>query len=866
MNPLSILSKASIFIFCFTFFFLFTVNAQTSYFFGDEHEFDDQIITPYEYLGYEIGSQHSLHANVVNYFKTLAKASDKITVQEIGKTYENRPLIIATITSKNNHDNLEVIRNNHLALCDPGKNNEVDISAAPVIINLGYNVHGNEPSSTEAAMLMAYYLVASKNAKVTEFLDNAVILMDPVLNPDGRDRHSTWVNAHLGSPPVSDPLDREHNETWPGGRTNHYWFDLNRDWLPLVHPESKARINFYHRWLPNILTDFHEMGTNATYFFEPTKPYGSENPIVPREHYDKLNGLLADYFASALDSLGSLYFTKEVFDNSYPGYGSTYPDVHGGVGLVFEQASSRGHLQRSTTGELAFAFTIKNHLNTSIATVKAGVENKLTFLDFQKRFFESSLKEGSNDPVKAYIFGDRFDVNKTYEFLHLLQQHNIVCYGLQKDETIQGQQYEMGKAFWVPTAQAQYKMVQTMFERNTAFYDSIFYDASAWALVYSYGLPHAEIRSRSIQMGQKVNSKPDIKTNKVSKAGYSYVIDWKDNNAPKALHALLKDKIIVKAAFRPFSIEDVNGKPIDLGYGSLIVPVAQQTVSADQLHEKMLAIVEDANIEILAVNSGRSTRGIDLGSNNFKTIKQPKILMLVGEGVSSYEAGEVWHLLDQRLAMPITKVDLYDFNRVVLANYDRLVMVSGNYSVLSAKNIEKIKAWTNDGGTLVTIRNASRWAINNKIADEKIISDLGNNNDKKQVTNTRIDYAKANDFYGAQAIGGSIYKGNLDITHPLGFGYSSRNIWVYRNSKVFLEPSQNVFSTVIKYEASPLVSGYVSDSNLKTISNSASLLVSKKGRGRVILFADNPNFRGTWLGTNKLFLNALFFGNYINIP
>ncbi len=847
---------------CFMAIATFQLPAQTTYFFGDNEKFDTTIPSPQSFLGYDIGSQHSLHANVVHYFKALAQSSNKITFREIGKTHEKRPLIILTITAEENHEKLEQIRKSHVALSNPEANNNPNISASPIVINLGYNVHGNEPSSTEAAMLMAYYLVASNSEVVQNMLSNAIILMDPVLNPDGRDRHSTWVNSHLGSPPVADPLDREHNETWPGGRTNHYWFDLNRDWLPLVHPESQARIKFYHQWLPNIVTDFHEMGTNATYFFEPTKPFGSENPIVPRENYDKLNGLLANYFSAALDSIGSLYFTKEVFDNTYPGYGSTYPDVHGGVGLVFEQASSRGHLQKSTTGEVSFPFTIKNHLNSSIATVKAGVENKTQFLDYQRRFFESSYKDGGNDPVDAYIFGDHYDTNRTFAFLDLLQQHKIKCYGLQKDEIVEGHQFQKGKAFWVPTHQPQYKMVKTRFEKNTQFHDSIFYDASAWAMVFAYGMPHAAVASKNVNLGTVVDQMDHSLYEPVTRSNYSYIIDWRDYNAPMALHYLLENKIIVKAAFKPFSIISTEGIQKEFGYGSLIIPVSLQEQPRDKLYEILKNINTIAKINIVSVNSGRSIKGIDLGSGNFKTIKLPKTLMLVGEGVSSYEAGEVWHLLDQRVKMPITKIDLYDFDRAELKHYDRIVMVSGNYGLLSEQQRLKLDKWIKQGGTLITIRNASSWAIKNKLVKEK----LKLPDEPASVQKTRMDYVTADNHYGAKAIGGSIYKADLDISHPLGFGYSNRSIWVYRNSKVLLEPSENLFSTVIKYEGNPLVSGYISDQNLANVKNSASVIVSKKGRGRVILFADNPNFRGTWFGTNKLFTNALFFGDHIDVP
>jgi hypothetical protein len=288
---------------------------------------------------------------IVKYFERLDQLSELAKLQTIGYTHEHRPKIILTITSAKHIGNLEQIRQKQLQLADPSQPMP-DVANMPSIIHQGYGVHGNEPSSAEAAMLTAYWLLASQSDLAKNLRENAVVHIDPTLNPDGRDRHSLWANSNKGFPAVADPLDREHNETWPGGRTNHYWFDLNRDWLPLAHPESKAKIAWYHQWYPNVTTDFHEMGPNSTYFFEPTKPYGSENPVVPRKNYDDINPKFAAYFAKYMDKIGSLYWTKEVFDNSYPGYGSSYPDMHGGLGLVFETASSRGHIQSSQRGDL----------------------------------------------------------------------------------------------------------------------------------------------------------------------------------------------------------------------------------------------------------------------------------------------------------------------------------------------------------------------------------------------------------------------------------------------------------------------------------------------------------------------------------
>ena len=367
--------------------------AQSDYYFPNHTAgFDSSIPTPEEFLGYPIGSHYTRHDRIVAYFAELARLSDKATFEVIGKTYEERPQVVLTITSPENHARLEAIRQEHLTLVDPDAP-ELNYAELPVIVHLGYSVHGAETSSGEAALLTAYYLIASQSPETQTWLNEAVITMDPALNPDGRDSMATWHNQYKSFPPVADPNDAEHNAAWPGGRTNHFWFDLNRDWLPAVHVESQARLEFFHRWYPNVMIDFHEMGTNSTYYFEPSPPLGSESPIVPKENYSVLNVKLAEYHAKALDEIGALYFTKEVFDNFSPIYGSTYPDFQGGLGITFEVGSSRGLVQESQDGLKTFAETILRHVTTGIATVYGSVEEKELLLEFQRDFFQSALTD-----------------------------------------------------------------------------------------------------------------------------------------------------------------------------------------------------------------------------------------------------------------------------------------------------------------------------------------------------------------------------------------------------------------------------------------------------------------------------------------
>lgn len=836
------------------------------YFYQQYGPFDKNIPSPEEFLGYPIGEHHTRHDRIVAYLQKLADLSDKVSLTNYGMTYEYRSLVILNISTPERIQNITKYQDKHLELVDPNSNNTVDLEQ-PVFINLGYNVHGNEPSSSEAAMLTAYTLVASQSEAVKTYLEESIIFIDPTINPDGRDRHSGWVNMYKGNPKVSDPEDAEHNEAWPRGRTNHYWFDLNRDWLLGIHPESRGKLNWYHQWYPNVVTDFHEMGTNSSYFFEPMKANASKNPIMPKENYTELNDIFAKYFTEDLDKIGSMYFTKEVFDGTYPGYGSSYPDLQGGLALLFEQASSRGHLQKTNMGEITFAFTIRNQYTSSLATVRAGVENKKTLFDYQKAFFKSAISNASKNNVKGYVFGDAYDENRVRSFIDKLILHKVKVYQLASDVTRNGKTFKSKDSYYVPSSQPQYRMVQTMFETYDQYTDSVYYDASAWSVANFYNMSCTSVSS-NLSLGTEVTRQNNItQVNEVTKTNYAYLIPWEDYNAPAALYYLQDNGVRVMSAFKPFSM-GVGGAARDLSYGTLVIPVAKQSIGRDSLFSLLQAASAKHKVEVLSSNTGYSTKGIDLGSGNVRALEKSKALMLVGDGVSSYEAGEVWHLLDTRVQMPITKLPMRNFEGIDLHDYNVMTMVSGRYSQLDSADRQKISDWVKDGNTLITIRTASSWAIKQKLVKEKLIKVEKNEDDKdKKKTAVRKPYVNAGNDIGKEQVGGVILEVDLDLTHPLAFGYREGKIPVYRNSNVWLSPSENSYATVAKYTKNPHIDGFVSKKNMNEfLKPSASLLVSKLGGGRVVMFADNPNFRGSWYGTNRLFLNAIFLGQHIRVP
>ena len=835
-----------IFFACISLFITITALAQADYFYPGSGSFNPAIPSPEKFLGYAIGTHHTRHDKLVEYFKELDRLSDKVTVQVIGETFEHREQIAAIFTSALNHQRLEEIRTAHLAGQLTGNTENI-----PLVIHLGFNVHGNEPSSSEAAMLTAYYLTASENAESLKWLNDMVILMDPVINPDGRDRHTHWANMHKASPLVADPLDREHTENWPGGRFNHYWFDLNRDWFLGTFPETRNRIKFFHHWRPYVQTDHHEMGTNSTFYFDPGED-ASNNPVVPNFLYKTIYPKYAEYFSKATDKLGSMYFTKEAYDKLYPGYGSSYINFYGGAGFLFEQASSRGHVQETTTIPITFAFTIRNQFTAALTTVRASLAEKSLLLKLRKEFYRSAKEQASKSAVKGYLFGDANDETRTRAFVDMLLLHEIEVYEA-------GNNVTDGKGYYVPTNQNNYIMVRSVFEKAIPYIDSSFYDASAWSLVHAYNLPYTELKTL-YTAGKKITTLPVRQFNPLEKSNYAYVISNTDYNIHKAIYHLQTAGVIVQSAFRPFTAV-INGKNKVFGYGSIMVPVQQQRISSDSLYKAISIITTEANINCYGLSTGFSAAGVDAGSSYMRTLKQPMAVMIVGTGVVAPEAGEIWHLLDQRLEMPITKLDILNLSRADISRYNTMIMVSGNYTLIDKAASDKIKAWVQAGNTLITIKSGSEWAIKNGFTKEKLLTV-----DTAKGTPKRRDFDNAVQIEGAKAMGGSIFRADLDTTHPIGFGFTNREISLYRNGLTFLQPSLSPYSTVLQYTSNPLIGGYVHENTLKKIKNSAAILVGGEGSGRVIMFSDNPNFRGTWYGTNKLFLNALFYGGNITVP
>jgi hypothetical protein len=841
------------------FFMALQATAQElSYYLPDDVTYNPAIPKPKDVIYHEVGEWHVTHDRLVNYMKALAAAAPgRIKLETMGFTYEDRPQLLLIITSPNNHQHLEEIRQQHLLLSDPSKSASVNIEHMPIVVWIGHSIHGNEPSGANAALLSAYYLAAAQGKAIDDMLENTVILFDPSFNPDGLQRFSTWANQHKSKNLVTDPNSREFNEVWPGGRFNHYWFDLNRDWLPAVHLESQNRLQWFHQWRPNILTDHHEQGSNATFFFQPGVA-ARVNPLTPEKNQE-LTSKLAKFHAKALDKIGSLYFTKESYDDFYYGKGSTYPDINGAIGILFEQASSRGHAQETVNGILRFPATIKNQFVTTLSTLEGAQNLRKKFLDWQRTFYTTSLHEAASSPVQGYVFGDSADRNKTSLFVTMLLRHRIEIYTPKNDITVNGKTFKAGDAFIVPMQQPQYKLIKTFFEKTLHYKDSLFYDITAWTMPLAFGMPYSELSAS--QYSKNLQGKQLTAANQLTgsvnggKSNYGYLMEWTDLLAPAALYELQKNNIITKTAMEKFQMA-LTAATKNFNAGTVLIPVNNQPLDADKLFVLLSDIAKKYALPFYALQTGNAVSGVDMGSRKLVALTKPVIAMIVGAGVNATDAGEVWHLLDQRMNIPATHLEPAIFNRVDLNKYNTLVMVGGSYADL---NKEKLKAWVSNGGTLILLEEAVQWASQNGINSvtlKKI---------KTGVDSTkRIAYGDEDEIDGAQQMSGAIFGADVDLTHPLAYGYTEKTISLFKSNKVFMEKSKNPFATPFYYKESPLQSGWISKENSDAIKNAAAVIVNTVGTGRIINIDNNPNFRAFWLGGTKLMMNAIFFGKIID--
>ena len=814
--------------------------------------YSDVIPKPEDVIGHQIGTAHTAPHQVYDYFRVIDGLSDRVIVEEHARSYEGRPLIHAIVTSPANHARLEAIRQANLRLSDaPGEVGDADLEGMPAVIYQGFSIHGNEASGTEAGVLLLHHLAAGQGPDLDAALDNLVIILDPMFNPDGRDRFVDWANRNRGGVATTDSQDREHNEAWPGGRTNHYFFDLNRDWLPTQHPESQGRVALFHHWRPQVLTDHHEMGGNSTFFFMPGVP-SRTNANTPQRNQD-LTAEIGNYHAAALDRIGQRYYSREGFDDFYYGKGSTYPDANGAIGILFEQASSRALERETVNGTLRYAVTARNQFATALSTIEAAVDLRTALLAYQRDFYRDAAELARTSPVKGYVMGLERDRTRAQVLAQVLQRHRVRIHDLAQDVQVDGTTFRAGAAYLIPMNQPQARLVKASMERVTTFQDSLFYDVSAWTLPLAFDVDHAELRRNVAPLAGPVLPRIELDGGELvgGKASYGYLMEWGRYFAPRALYRFQKAGIRPVVMHEPFTAL-VNGQERAFPRGTVFIALDQRDADAGAVHELARYVTEVDHVRVYAVDTGLTPTGPDLGSPSSDVLEKPEIVLLTGSSTSGNNAGEAWHLLSERFRVPVSLLDAEDVASADLSRYNTLVMTGGSYSRVAA---DKIQEWVRGGGRLIASTSGAAWAMRNGFAE------LDEREFDMDSLLKDVPYADLNETRGAQVIGGTIFEARLDQTHPLAYGMADTVPVFVRFRNGLYDPSGQPGANVAVLTDDPLMSGYISDEQSERIGGTATIVAQRFGGGRVMLFMDNPNFRAFWYGTNALFLNAVFLGD-----
>lgn len=816
--------------------------------------------TPGQYLGWQIGEWHVSSDQVAGYLRAVAAAApDRVKLEEIGRTHEQKPLLVATVTSAENHGRLEEIRQRHLAAWRQGGGAKEGRDDQPLVVNLGYSVHGNEPSGVNAMMLVVYHLAAARGPAVEEQLRRTVILVEAQRNPDGGDRAASWFNQHKSlTAPSADPADREHNEAWPGGRFNHYWFDANRDWLPLVHPEARARAELFHRWRPHVLTDHHEMGTGKTFFFQPGEPKRN-NPSTSRRLLEATKKFTRHH-AAALGRQQILYYSEEGYDDFYPGKGSTYPDLHGCIGILFEQASARGHAQESENGVLEFPFAIRNQVIASLSSLEAALAMRGELREMQAAFASETAALAAASPVKAYVFGDDNDPARAAAFVDLLMRHRIEVRPLRAPLQGQGMTFVPDKAWVVDVAQPQHRLITEIFTDRTSFEEDIFYDVSAWSMPRAYNLPVMTLDSRP-PAADPLAAVPSPAGRLVGgHADYAYLVDWRGLHAPRALARLLKQGVVVKVLTGKPIVVAAGGGNTDLPPGTLLIPLGLQPGKVKVIREHVDRMVAEDGLKVYGCDGGLTPAGVDLGSPTFVRLDESRAALITGTGVDAQEIGAVWHTLDQKFAVVPTLLPGSDLGRVNLGRYEFIFMADGSYErLVDDAGVAALKAWVTRGGTLMLTGRALTWAAKREVAPLEFVSE----EPTPAGTTVRQPYGTGLDREALKLVAGSIFSVSIDATHPLGFGYGEGGLSLCRSNTLVLKPVKSPYEMPAVYHAQPLRSGYASEENQKRIASSPAAVALTQAKGVVVAMSDLPVFRGFWRGGERVLANAVFFGRSI---
>lgn len=820
-----------VFFFLSFFFYVFCLQAQP-------------LQSPQEFLGYKPGDAFTPHYKIVAYFEQLAKAQPQnIQLQTYGYTYEGKPLLLAVISSAANMKKLNAIQQQHKAVVSSGSKEEVGI------VWLSYNVHGNEPSSSEAAMVTAHALLDPSNSQLKSYLENTIVIIDPCLNPDGRDRYVNWYNSVKGKHLNTDPQSREHSEPAPMGRGNHYYFDLNRDWAWQTQVETQQRMKVYNQWMPHIHVDYHEQYYDNPYYFAPA---AEPQHKAVTNNQKEMQRIIGQNNARYFDKNGWLYFTRQEFDLFYPSYGDTYPTYNGAIGMTYEQAGhSRAGLGVITAEKdtLTLADRIIHHFTTAVSTIEmASTHNSKLITDF-RTYFEDA-RNAANSSYKTYVVTTN-SANKLDELKALLDKNEIE-YGVpanlknakgfnyfsRKNETIVTDSFTIA----ISSYQSKSVLASVLFEPQSVLTDSATYDITAWSLPYVYGV-------RTYGMTEKTaitTARPSAALQAPAPGSFAYIMPWNSFSAAQALSSLLQQSVQLRVSEKAFVS---GGKRFDRG--SVII------LSTSKQPPNLISILKNVsdsfNIRFSSVESGFVESGADFGSADIRLISKPNVAVITGKSISSLAAGEVWHWFDQQLNYPVSLLESSDLPYLDLSKYDVIILPQGSYSsVLNKKTDASLNQFLRNGGKVIALENAvfdvaDYFDIKEKEAAED--SDTAGYALLKRYEDRIKDEVTNN-------VSGAIYNVELDNSHPLAFGYPNHYFSMRTNGKGFSFMRNGWNVGYLKKDNH--ISGFVGNKIKETISDLVLIGEIPKGNGKFVYFTDNPIFRAFWQNGKLMLANAVF--------
>jgi len=817
---------------------------------------------PTEFLPTDFGKHFTPHHLLVDYYEHVAANSNRVTIQQYGWTNQKRPLMVAVISSEENIQNIEAIRKNNLVktgmIDDKEKSKAVKDKS---VIWVSYGVHGNEAGASESSIATLFALADPNNKESASWLENTVVIIDPCINPDGYSRYTHW-NWNVGNKiPNPEREAIEHDEPWPGGRTNHYMFDLNRDWAWQTQIESQQRMEVYHQWMPHVHVDVHEQYPNNPYYFAPAaQPYHQHITKWQSDFQTEIGENHVKHF----DKESWLYFTREIFDLFYPSYGDTYPTFNGAIGMTYEQAGHglAGRAILIETGDtLTLADRIAHHTTTSLSTVEMGSKNSDRLIENFEKYFKISSENPDGD-YRSFVIRASNPQGKLNELCKLLDR-NKIQYGMAgKKSRGLSYDYKTGKEIDIEIKaddlvvniwQPQSVLTKVLFEPEPFLIDSLTYDITAWSLPHAYGLDAFALK-RKVEIGAAYEKGSVVELDIKEKA-YAFIAPWESMENARFLSKILKKGINIRTAHEPFSIGGREYKS-----GTLVINRGDNRHYPGELDEDVKAAASATNQEVIPSATGYVTSGHDFGAGALRLVKAPKILVLSGEETSSNSTGQIWHYFEDALDYPVTLMPAAKLNALKLNEYNLLILPEGYYRKFTEDLLKEVRSWISRGGRVIGIGNALS-VFNGKpgfnLERYSSDSEKGAANPTPKLSDRLVPYAGQERRAISQQMPGAIFRLKMDNTHPLGFGFSDYyfSLKTSGRSYQFLKNTWNV--GYIDNDVFYL--GFAGSEALKRMKGTTVFGVEKIGRGSVVYMVDNPLFRGFWEQGKFLFSNAVFF-------